>query len=79
MDLNSQLKVYIYLYFIIIIYFHINKTLDGRGVVELKAEKEEEAEFYRMGAAHGGYDLVPKMQIPFLILTGIYKKKEQKN
>eukprot|EP00026_Physarum_polycephalum_P012112 Phypoly_transcript_12385.p1 GENE.Phypoly_transcript_12385~~Phypoly_transcript_12385.p1 ORF type:complete len:311 (-),score=38.16 Phypoly_transcript_12385:179-1111(-) len=45
-------------------------VVDGKEVVELKALKELEAEFYRMANTHGGYDLVPQISVPFLILKG---------
>eukprot|EP00026_Physarum_polycephalum_P012421 Phypoly_transcript_12728.p1 GENE.Phypoly_transcript_12728~~Phypoly_transcript_12728.p1 ORF type:complete len:309 (+),score=45.25 Phypoly_transcript_12728:172-1098(+) len=45
-------------------------VIDGKEVVELKAAKEAEAEFYRMGGAHGGHDLMLQITTPFLILRG---------
>lgn len=43
---------------------------DGKQIMELKIPKEQEAEFYRMGSAHGAYALMPKLQVPILIIRG---------
>lgn len=44
---------------------------DAKEMWELKIAKEQEAEYYRMGSAHGAYDDLPSIQIPFLVVHGV--------
>lgn len=60
---NGIVHIYLFLF----VFKLIGRKTGG---MELKIAKEQEAEFYRMGSAHGAYDLMPKLHLPFLIILG---------